>query len=239
MMDFDNLKQVWKAGQNYQQAPAYSQDDIQAFRRSRSRDFTKWIRSSLRMDIVVKTLIATALIVLVFLFDTSWIVPLVLIALAALCVLLVLVEMPYMQRSIRLDEATDSMQQTLVDRITFLKTFYFRIQFFIGLSNPLLVCTGAFYYYYLKYQDIVFADLEDVLVFAAILIISFLFTIPTTASMYGFHLRGLQNALANLDDTDHWQKEIRRHQKSKKVMSWVFGALLVVGIIALLVVIFL
>jgi len=232
MIELDDLKRIWKEG-NMIQPPNYSIEEIDQFRKSRSRDFSKWIRSSLAIDFAIKSLIGITFIVLFFLFSDQIVERIVCLALAGLTFLLILIERPHYQKSIELDRTTEALQDALEAKLRFLKSYYFKIQFMVGLTNPLLVTAGSFIYYLSKYGKIPKMDFVDILVFAAILIVSFLFTIPTTAGLYGFHLKTLRNSLANLENKDHWNKEMKRYNKSKKTLTVAFLSLLIIGIITL------
>ncbi|MBT5427801.1 MAG: hypothetical protein HOK84_16470 [Bacteroidetes bacterium] len=230
MMELDDIQKVWKQANQEQNLHEYSSDEIRSFRKSRSRDFTKWIRNSLRMDFMIKALIAVSYFVLIILFRSEVVTQIICAFLAVLTFGLIWIERPHYTKAVLLDQSTESLQAVLHERLAFLKTFYFRIQFLVGLTNPLLVTVGSFFYYYTKYGRVSFPEIDDILVFVSILIISFLFTIPTTASMYGFHARTLQNSLASLEDSDHWEKAIRSYNRSKKILTWIFVSLMVIGI---------
>lgn len=236
-MDLDHLKQTWNSI-NKEQSPNYSMDEIDQFRKSRSKDFSKWIRSSIRTDFIFKTIIGLGFLATAFLFKNQNAILLLSIALALLCFLLIVLERPHFRKSIQIDQSPDALSLALEKKLQFLKAFYFKIQFLVGLTNPLLVTLGSFFYYFFKYQEFPKQDVQDLLVFGAILLISFLFTIPTTAGLYGFHLRSLQNSLANLENPDHWETEIVRYHKSKKILVIAFLALVIVGILTLLLILF-
>ena len=234
-MDLDELKKTWKQV-NQDQSVHYSLDQIDTFRKSRSKDFSNWIRSSLRNDFVLKSLIATSFTVLIFLLNTQLSVQIACGVLALLSTGLIFLEKPHFDKARELDKNPDTMQGSLISKLNYLKAYYFKIQFLVGLTNPLLVSAGACYYMYFKYSEIRPMDLEDILVFTAILIVSFLFTIPTTAGLYGFHLRNIQNSLANLENEGHWAKEMKRYKRSKNILAGIFISLLIIGILALIVI---
>ena len=71
MMELDDIQKVWKQANQEQNLHEYSSDEIRSFRKSRSRDFTKWIRNSLRMDFMIKALIAVSYFVLIILFPKA------------------------------------------------------------------------------------------------------------------------------------------------------------------------
>ena len=234
-MDLDELKKTWKQV-NRDQSVHYSLDQIDTFRKSRSKDFSNWIRSSLRIDFILKSLTAISFAILVFLFNNQIQVQVICGILAILSTLLIFLEKPHFDKARKLDENPDTIQGSLINKLNYLKAYYFKIQFMVGLTNPLMVSAGACYFMYFKYSEIRPMDLEDILVFGAILIVSFLFTIPTTLGLYGFHLRNIQNSLANLENEDHWEKEIKRYKRSRNILAGVFITLLLIGILALIVI---
>lgn len=67
-MELNDLKKTW---QKVSQNPDlnYSVEEIDQFRKSRSKDFSKWIRSALFIDFVIKAVLATSFVVLFFLFS--------------------------------------------------------------------------------------------------------------------------------------------------------------------------
>lgn len=234
-MDLDDFKKTWKAV-SHQTSMDYSMEEIDTFRNARSKDFSSWIRSAIRADLVFKTILGLAFVVLAILLRQQLLASVVSIVLALIVLLLAMTIQPYRRRSILLDQQDDDLQSGLINKLTFLKSFYFRIQFLIGLSNPLIVIAGSLTYYFVKYQQVPPLNLEDILVLAAIVIIAFLFTIPTTAGLYGYHLRNLQNSLAGLEDAGHWAKELKRYKKSKRILTLLLLALLLFGLTALVVI---
>ncbi len=234
-MDLDELKQTWKKV-NQNQSVYYSTDQINSFRKSRSKDFSNWIRSSIRTDIFLKTLIALSFLVLAFLFRQQVISQIVFVAISIISGILIYFERPHYLKIRDLENNQDTLQNSLISKLNFLKSYYFKIQFLVGLTNPLLVASGASYYMYFKYQEIRPMDFEDILVFSVVLIVAFLFTIPTTAGLYGFHLKNIQNSLANLENDEHWAHEIKRYKKSRLIIGIVFISLLILGIISLIVI---
>jgi uncharacterized membrane protein YidH (DUF202 family) len=64
-MEEDDIKKIWSRIGERQEQQDYSIDEIAAFRKARSKDFSAWIRSSLAFDIVLKSMVLAILVVLI------------------------------------------------------------------------------------------------------------------------------------------------------------------------------
>lgn len=233
-MELDELKKAWSKLNSDSAQPVYTVEEIDEFRRARSKDVSTWIQNGLILDMILKGVFILAYLVLIILMKESvrFIFAASGIILAGL--LLILNEYQYFNRSRELDRKDVPVQESIRQKLSFLKSFYYRIQFMQGLTNPMFVAVGAFYYYYFNYGDIRLNDTQDILVFALLLIISFLFTLPTTLSLYGYHYGILKTSLASLEDDGKWAIAISRYKKKKKALSWLFGIMLFIGLAVLL-----
>ena len=64
-MQEDDIKKIWNRIDEHKEQVDYSVDEIAAFRKARSKDFSAWIRSSLAFDIALKSLVLAILVVLI------------------------------------------------------------------------------------------------------------------------------------------------------------------------------
>jgi hypothetical protein len=238
-MEIDDLKRVWNNMNREAGQTVYSADEIAKFRKARSRDFSVWIQNGLILDIVLKSFFALAFLILIFLFINTPVFIAVASAIIVLCILLIIIESRYLRNSREADKENKSVVDGIKAKLSFLKSYYYRIQFLQGLTNPLFVAAGISFYYYFKYGQIRIVDFQDAFVISLLLIISFLFTLPTTFSLYGYHYRVLQAGLASLEDEDSWQETMKRYQRQKKLLYWLLGILLGAGITILALLIFL
>lgn len=232
-MEIEDLKRVWTKVNQDSGQPVYSVEDIAEFRKSRSKDFSSWIQNGLVFDIILKGIFISAFIGLVFLLNDSTGFIFTAIGIILLCAVLIIFEFRYLKSSREFDRKDISVQEGIRAKLSFLKTYYYRIQFLQGLSNPIFVAAGVCFYNFKKYGRIKVDDYQDLLVIILILVISFLFTLPTTLTVYGYHYRVLKTSLASLEDEGSWTDAISRYNKQKKIIYWIFGVLLLIGLAVL------
>ncbi len=232
-MEIDDLKKVWTKVNRDSGQPVYSVEDIADFRKARSKDFSTWIQNGLILDVVLKGIFITAYFILIYLLRESTAFMLTAFGIVIIGIMLIVFELRYLKNSKQLDRKDISVQGGIKTKLTFLKSYYYRIQFLQGLTNPMFVAAGVFFYYFVTYGEIRIEDLEDVVIIVLLLVISFLFTLPTTLSLYGYHYRVLKTALASLEDEESWAGAIKRYNKQKKILYLVFGSMLIIGLAVL------
>lgn len=230
MMELNDIKDIWKRIDARKDRPEYSLDEIAAFRNARSRDFTSWIRTSLSIDLILKMMVLVVLTVITLLFRFQ---PIVLIFnLISILILAVLIpyEFRIRQKASSLDRLDGSIQELLSAKIDFLKGMYNRVQFIQGLTNPFIVISGLMVYCYFTYRLVPPLDFRDWMITAALVILSFILTLPSTLAAYGFQLRSLQGCLSSLTDPEGYENEARRFNRRRRFLTALLYGLLVVGI---------
>jgi|GEM_PF-2382791 len=238
-MELEDMKKIWARMEKDQVRTEYSQEEISAFRKARSKDFTSWIRTSLGFDLVMKSLVAVSLIIMAVLFRMQ---PAV-FAVCLITLIMVLIMIPYVW-SVRasaghFDRADGTIQETLTQKITFLKKMYYKVQFVQSLTNPMIVITGLLFYYYISYRFVPPFHYTDWIVTMLLLLLSFVLTLPATLSIYGFQLRNLQGSLSSLQDPEGYQLENEKFKKRQRGLSVLIYSLLALGVIGLILVILL
>ena len=238
-MELDDLKKLWNKVNEDGGQPKYSVEQIAAFRKARSNDFSTWIQNGLILDIIFKSICILAFVYLIFLLGESIGFLITAIGVILICILLIILEYKHFKSSRKLAQQDISVQESIKAKLKFIKTYYYRIQFMQGLTNPVIVAAGISFFYFQRYGEIRLVDFQSAAVVAIILLISFLFTLPTTLSLYGYHYRVLKASLASLENEEEWTKAIDRYNKQKKVLYWIIGTLLFVGLTALIILILL
>jgi hypothetical protein len=235
-MELEDMKKIWSRIEDNQVRKEYSPEEISAFRRARSRDFTSWIRTSLAFDLIMKLLVAFALVVAAILFRMQ---PSV-FAICLITLILVLMMIPYVwsvrKAATRFDLADGTIQETLTEKIIFLKKMYYKVQFVQSLTNPMIVISGLLFYYYVSYGFVPPFHYTDWIVTLLLLLLSFILTLPATLSIYGFQLRNLQGSLSSLQDPDGYELETEKFRKRQRALSALLYGLLALGVAGLLLV---
>jgi hypothetical protein len=235
-MELDDMKKIWNRMEERQVRKEYSVEEISGFRKARSRDFTAWIRTSLGFDIVLKSLVAIVLLITLSLYrNQSLAFYTSLVSLVALSVLI-----PYLIRirrsAFNLDSTDGTIQETLEKKTVFLKKMYYKVQFVQSLTNPFIVIAGMLVYYYVRFGFVPPLHFQDKLIIATLVVLSFLFTLPATLSIYGVQLRSLNGCLSSLTDPEGWELEAEKFKKSQRFLSILLYGLLILGIVMLAVV---
>jgi len=234
-MDFDKIKQVWTKVNEDPNHPVYSIEDLKAFRKARSRDFSHMIKTLLITDIILKGMIATSFGILLVLFIGNLTEQMVCLGLLLVCLGMIMIQSPFLKKSRNIEREQGSVVELLQKQLSFLKSNYHKILITQGITNPLLVTSGAFFYYYFKYGTIQLKATDDILVFILMILISFVLTLPTTLSMYSFHKRTLESSLASLEDSPSWEDQIRKFKRSRKTIWIVFSVLAIAGLVIFIV----
>ncbi len=235
-MELDDMKKIWNRMEERQVRKEYSVEEISGFRKARSRDFTAWIRISLGFDVVLKILVAVVLLVTLSLYRNQSLAFFTsLVSLVALSVLI-----PYLVRirraAFELDSSNATIQETLETKIQFLKKMYYKVQFIQSLTNPFIVIAGTLVYYYVRFGFVPPLHFHDRLIIATLVLLSYLFTLPATLSIYGVQLRSLSGCLSSLTDPEGWELEDEKFKRSKRFLSILMYGLLILGIAILAVV---
>jgi hypothetical protein len=184
----------------------------------------------------MKTLVAVSLIISAVLFRMQ---PSV-FAICLIALILVLIMIPYVwsvrSSAGKFDLIDGTIQETLTQKITFLRKMYYKVQFVQSLTNPMIVITGLLFYYYISYGFVPPFHYSDWIVTTLLLLLSFILTLPATLSIYGFQLRNLQGSLSSLQDPEGYELETVKFKNRQRVLSILLYSLLALGIIGLLLV---
>jgi len=234
-MEIDDLKKVWTKINSETGQPVYSSEEIANFRKARSKDFSTWIQNGLMLDIIMKGLFIVVFAVLIILYSGTPIFIVIASAIILLLIGLLIIESRYLKSSKDVDSKYITVQEGIQAKLDFLKTYYYKIQFLQGLSNPILVAAGVCIFYYQKYGAFRIDGSRDILVLIVLLLVSYLLTLPTTFSLYGYHYKILKGTLASLEDEEAWTETLKKYEIQKRILAWVLGSLLLIGIVGLVI----
>jgi len=229
-MELNELKRIWDRINELHSNPAYSPEQIQAFIKARSSDFTRWIRSALVLDLSLKLIITMASVWLIT-QNLSQLPVLLLVATMLISILFTAVkELRVLKTTSLLERSTGSVTEMLRKKVALVREMYHKVQFMQAITSPMLVAAGGLVYYQVKYGQVPPLDTKDLLVFSGFMILAFLLSLPSTLSMYGYHLKTLEDCLHNMDDGDHWGTQVEAFYRKRKVLYTGMIILLVAGI---------
>ncbi|MFH0761148.1 MAG: hypothetical protein V2A67_06565 [Bacteroidota bacterium] len=235
-MQEDDIKKIWNRIDEHREQRDYSVDEIAAFRKARSKDFSAWIRSSLALDIALKSLVLAILVVLIVILRHQPGPALVGIGIVVLLGLLIPYEISIRKTVMKIDLQDSTIKESLIAKITFLKKIFYPIQIIQNLTYPFIVVAGLMIYYLIREGFIPPFVLHNWLISGALIILSFLLILPVNLSVYGFQLRNLQGCLNALAGPDEMEIEADRYSQRQKVLSILLYSILAIGIILLIVV---
>lgn len=235
-MQDDHLKKIWNRIDENREQREYSVDEIAAFRKARSRDFSAWIRSSLAFDIALKCLVLPIFVVLTIILRHQPGPALVSAGIVVLLGMLIPYEISIRRTVLKIDMQDNSIKESLMAKIAFLKKIFYPVQIIQNLSYPCIVVAGLMIYYLIREGFIPLFVLHNWLISVALILLSFLLVLPVTLSVYGFQLRNLQGCLNALTGPDEMEIEADRYIRRQKVLSILLYTILAIGIVLLVLV---
>lgn len=170
-----NLERMWKEKNADNESKIHlSREQISGLRKKRERQLTGSVKSTvitglsikfvLLVGIVVFSVMASELTNLIFSISALFIITLGMIAYDF-----------YLLKIIAgINNYADNIESRLGKLNDFLSVHFSIFQIENSLSNPVLVILGMFYYHFLKYSKFEFRAIDDIIVFVAVTLISYL-----------------------------------------------------------------
>lgn len=226
-MKEDRLKKLWQ--ENPAPDVTYTLEEINAYRAQKSSDTQRDIRRNITFDIIYKSAIAAGLATLLFLVKAPPHLPWIIALLLLVDVGLIVFDRQFLKKADMLDES-EPILASLRRKRTFLQESYRPFIFLGALSNPLLILTGFFFYFYFKYGEIRMAAPWEDPVLYIILLIGYLLALWAALPFYQQRRRELEECLEDMDDTQVATQKIAAHRRRRRQYMIMFAILAVVGL---------
>lgn len=233
--EFDRFSSAWKKSASADsQHKIYHEKDINTFKMKSSTDFSRTLNNSIIFDIIHKSILILAMLLLLWFFRTDLFIVLAIILLTCLSIFLIFQERSIKLEFRKIDDYTKDVSTTISEKIRFFRSHSMSLQWMMAFTNGLLVWVGSLFYFYSKYGYYRIDDLADVIV--NLLMVSLAIGISFYSYNYQnrFNLLELEENLADLDDEGaaaiHMQNQTRRKRRMKIVLI----LLSIVGLLSLL-----
>ena len=226
-----DLKNIWKSSQkNHLESQMLSLEDIQQYRRQKSRQTTRSTRLMFLFDIGLKSIILVGFVFILILINHQspqcYVVGLLILLLMSL----ILINFRFHNQLKEIRES-DSIIDNLKKKLIFHKTVYHQFLFTQALSSPLLVVAGFFLYEYYKYGLIrMGSPINDPVPYIFVLIafcISFFAQLP----VYKRQVNELMDSIVELDDVSMAMIRIEASKKARSNQIIWFSVMALVGLL--------
>jgi hypothetical protein len=210
----DKYKAAWREEPSLNES-MLTDHEIRSWLYQRTARTDRMYRKGIIFDLIIKGLLAVAVIGIVILFRSSqgsWLVSAVL---GTAVLTSFLYEWKILRQIPNISTAAAPIRDMLRERISFFNRSYLRVLLIIAVSNPVLIFTGGMYYFYFRYGEIRPLDLEDFIVFSLFLIAGYTISAFFQIKNFRFHIRQLEESLADLNG-NKFNKNLIRQQRQKR-----------------------
>jgi hypothetical protein len=223
----NELKTLWKEAN--EAIPDQGAWDVNRHRKKTSDKIGKNLRIGITLDIIIKSVIATAAFLLLILsgFEPSYI-PLTVISL----ILLLLMIATGIVSKKKLDGISPDLPvlTRLEKNRHFMKTSYRQFMFSNALTAPMFVFTANCYYFHFKYGEMRFND-PVILIFIAI---AFVIAFAAQYPIYHLQIRELETSIGDLDEKKAEAIDEAKAKQKRIYSLWVFAGIVIFIVMLLL-----
>jgi hypothetical protein len=235
--DLDTMKAAWKKEPGFEDK-RLSEADIEVFLHSKSRNITQLFRKGLIFDVIFKSVVGLSLGGIIILFRANMHIILGISAVLLAVILAILYQWNMIGSVPENRDSEQVVRASLEKKVHFYHHRYIKSLYVGALSNSLLILSGMLYYYYFKYGEIRPFQLDDYLVFGAVIIIGYAVGAFAQISQHNFQVKQLENCLQEIDEDTLSSQTIREQQNKKKQLTRIFLLAILCGLILLAFIIF-
>jgi len=233
-MKTNDIKQIWKsANADETTRKQYSLNEIQEYRKKKSRQFSQSGKRIIYFDIGFKGLLVLALLYLVTFQVTEPVYQQIIVVLASITAILLGVNFIYLKTLKKIKE-TDAVMDNLKKQLYYFENTYRNFIINSSLSNPFFVVTGFFFYFQFKYHEIRMGTPWEDPVLYLFLIAAFMISFGAQWANYRNQVKELTEAIEDLDDESIASLKIEEHRISRRRNLFMYTILVVLGVLLLL-----
>ena len=234
MEEFD-FKSIWKsAGENKSKTKKYSLEDIQLYRKKKSKQISRSSRLGILFDIFYKCVVVIEFAISLIIFNDQYPFQLIIGFLLAVTCILAAVELGFLKKLRQITESV-SIIENLRQKLDFIKTSYKKFIFIGAFSNPLFVIAGFFLYYYFKYNRIKMgAPFEDPVLYL-FPVIAYLISLLGQWPFYKNQLRELKESIEDIEDSQIASVKIEEAKKRRRKLFIISSIVILIGVLILLI----
>jgi hypothetical protein len=219
----DELRNLWKEAN--ESMSGQGTWDVNLHRKRTSDKIGKRLRIGITIDIIIKSVIAMAALLLLISsgFEPSYI----LLTIMSLILLLLMIATGMISKK-KLEEISPGLPvlKRLEQNLNFMKTTYRQFMFSNALTAPMFVFTGNCYYFHFKYGEMRFND-PVILIFIAL---AFIIAVVAQYPIYHLQVKELEASIEDLDE-----KKAESIYKAKAKQKQIYFIWMIAGILTLII----
>jgi hypothetical protein len=236
-INFEEYKSAWKTEKSFSEEKL-SVDQITKFMQTTSISIGGLFRKSVFIDIIIKTLLIFSFGVLLVLYSNQNLILLINSVVTLLTIFGIIVQVNTYRKIPDVKYADPNIKTLLYSYIDFYTKTFAPSLIITSFSSSLFFISGAFYYFYFKYGTIRSFQYDDYLVFGTIIVISFLLNAFIQSRNFNFHVRQLENSLAEIEQETINESKLTHFKKLNNKNLIVYSIVLFIGLLLLVLFLF-
>lgn len=233
-VDLEKYKEMWKNDRSFEERKL-SSNEIFKFLKSSSKGIIEFFRRGLIFDLIFKTILLIAMIVLFFLIPNQLFFNFINLFIILIILTGIGWQFYVFKRTPFYKTENHNVIKQLHKYILFYNKFYISSIYIAGLSSTLVFLIGSIFYLHIKYQEIPQFQIDDFLVMSIGILLSYgLSTIPQL-KFNNHRINQLKECLNDIEDEIITDANIKKHNIDRKKWAIAFGITLIVGLILLLI----
>lgn len=231
-----DIRQIWKSDSSSQQIIAVN--EIAKFKRKKQKSVYTSLQATCLVQVVQKIIYGLALFFAFFFFVNAVNIYIALSIVLFINLVLLGIDFQMLSKIRKLKQGDKPLAESLIQLEKFLQTDFFVYRFYASFSNPILIISGILYYSYIKYGNFrIFTEIDSLIVFGSIIIISFFIAYAGMVFSSVKILNEIQSYNAILEDSENYKQIIRKDKKRRLRMAIFMIFLLVIAILMFLLIV--
>lgn len=231
-INLEEYKSAWKTEQSFFEEKL-SMDQIVKLMQLASKNISGLFRKSIWIDIIIKTLLIFSFGVLVVLYINQNLVLIINSVFILLTIFGIVVQIKTYKKIPSVKNSDQNIKTLLSSYIDFYSKIFAPSLVISSFSSSLFFISGAFYYFYYKYGTIRSFQYDDYLVFGTIVVISFLLSAFFQIKNFNFHMRQLENNLAEIEQETINKSKLKHYKKLNNRNLIFYSVILFIGLLLL------
>lgn len=231
-INLEEYKSAWKTEKSFSEEKL-SVYQITKFMQKTSISISGLFRKSIFMDITIKILLIFSFGVLLVLYLNQNLILLINSMFILLTIFGIVVQIKTYKKIPDVKNADQNIKTLLYSYIDFYTKIFAPSLIISSFSSSLFFISGSFYYFYYKYGTIRSFQYDDYLVFGTIIVISFLLSAFIQNRNFNFHIRQLENSLAEIEQESINESKLAHFKKLNNRNLIVYSIILFIGLLLL------
>jgi hypothetical protein len=236
-IDLEEYKSAWKTEKSFSEEKL-SVDQITKFMQKTSKSISGLFRKSIFIDIILKILLIFSFGVLLVLYSNQNLILLLNSVFILLAIFGIVVQIKTYKKIPDVNNADQNIKTLLYSYIDFYTKNFAPSLIISSFSSSLFFISGTFYYFYYKYGTIRSFQYDDYLVFGTIIVISFLLSAFFQSRNFNFHVRQLENSLAEIEQETINESKLTHYKKLNNRNLIIYSIILFIGLLLLVLFLF-